>query len=175
MYDLDLQFCCQSGMILNKNEPVQKPRKISVKVRKPTSGNLENDNLDNKNLDNENLGKENLGKENLDTEKSEHEILKMEDSSTRVAVNVQWEEVKAADTYEVEIGTAFNATWTQEKSQVESLGGGDTMGLSITTIENLQRGYSYKIRVKAYDCVKRVSEWSGITVKISAKGTVKYV
>ena len=144
LYDLDIQFCCQSGMILNKNEPVGMPRKLNVKINKPRL----------------------VG----DSDKNEEN-----DVSSRVSVNVQWEEVKAADTYEVEIGTAFNSTWTQDKSEVETLGGGDTMGLSVTTIENLERGYNYKIRVKAYDCIKRVSDWARITIKITDRGTVAYI
>ena len=121
-------------MILNKNDPVEKPRKLKVQIKRDQD--LEN---------------------------------------SRVAVNFSWEEVKGADTYEVEIGGAFNSTWSQDKSEITSLGGGDTMGLSITTIENLERGYNYKIKVKSYDCMKRVSEWSSIVVKLTNKGTVAYV
>ena len=96
--------------------------------------------------------------------------------SNKVAeLEITWSEVVNADTYELQSTAAFNSTWNQPEGTNQLLGTGDTMGTSISVLENLLIGYSYMIKVRAFDCLDRPSEWLMQKIKVRSDGQIDYM
>lgn len=104
---------------------------------------------------------------------SKNNIENSKTKSSRLAeMTVSWSEVQNADTYELECGSAISmdGEWVQPNSESRILGTGDTMGLSVSVLQNMLVGYKYIIKVRAVDCVGRDGAWSSQTVKIVEDG-----
>lgn len=93
-------------------------------------------------------------------------------ASKIASLTVSWGEVNFADTYELETSTAFNDTYTQPVAESQVLGTGDTMGISVSLLQNMLVGYSYTIKVRAVDCLSRFGEWTLQNIKIEENQVV---
>ena len=90
-----------------------------------------------------------------------------------ISAEIKWSIAQYADTYEFDVSSARNSTWTQPASDMRVTGLGDSMGLSITIANNLLVGYSYDFKVRAKDCLDRYSEWDVQTVEIRSAEDIK--
>lgn len=81
-------------------------------------------------------------------------------SEKLAAVTISWTEVQNADTYEIDTSSAYNETWRQPVGEHQVLGTGDTMGVSVSLLQNVLVGYEYQVRVRAVDCLQRFGDWA---------------
>ena len=151
IYDLYNEVCCGNGEIVDRRKELERPGEIEIRLKKLKRQDLEQE------------------------QEQDEEDMKKHENALTADLTISWTTVENADTYEIETSTAFNNSWTQLTSHSNILGKGDTMGLSISLLQNLLLNYSYKIKVRAIDCINRMSEWKVQKIKITENGRVLYL